>query len=86
MQMFREDTVVTQEMVKAFLVEWLVNYGTEFTEHQYVVYHGPTKKLCIEKGYITKQHTKEPTGGLFYGNVYQLTDKALDLLKENDRG
>lgn len=79
------DAVVTQEMIKAFLVEWLIKYGTDWTDHQYVLYHGPTKKLCIELGFINKRHTNAPTDGMYYGNVYQLTPKALELLKEDDR-
>lgn len=79
------EVIVTMEMVKAFLVEWLIRYGTEWTDHHYVMYHSPTKAVCIEKGYITRRGTTEPTDNMFYGWVYQLTDKALELLKEDDR-
>lgn len=79
------EVIVTQEMVKEFLLDWLIRYGTDWTDHQYVLYHGPTKRLCIELGFITRETTYEPTENMAYGYVYQLTPKALELLKENDR-
>lgn len=79
------EVIVTREMVKEFLLDWLIKYGTEWTDHHYVMYHGPTKRLCIELGLLIKESTREPTENMAYGYMYQLTPKAIEYLKEDDR-
>lgn len=77
MSVYTENSVVTREMVKEFLLEWLISYGTEPTQHHYVLYHGPTKSMCVEFGYIERHPDTSR-----YGFLYQLTPKALQLLEE----
>ena len=77
MSVYTENSVVTREMVKEFLLEWLISYGTEPTEHHYVLYHGPTKSMCIEHGYL--ERNPDTSRRRF---LYKLSDKALQLLEE----
>ncbi len=80
-----KEVIVTREMVKAFVIEWLFKFGYEWTDYHYVIHHGPTKRLCLELGLLIKESTREPTENMSYGYMYQLTPKAIEYLKEDDR-
>lgn len=83
------ETLVTKKMMQEFLIDWLIRYGMEQTPHKYIVYHEPTKQVCIDLGLLDRVavyafDSYDTADDRNYGNQYYycLTPKALALLGE----
>jgi hypothetical protein len=68
---------------KALLVEWLIKFGTDWVRYKLIKDSG----LQFEVGRLERMHYLEYEWDEGTGSVmtYKITDKALTLLKEDDR-